>query len=520
MSVTFLRAVAQRSADTRLCASPTDQPTSLTDLPEDVWPAVCVDLHAFVHLPLTCKAMLTMLDDPPLRAKCLQALLRFAAAEEAELDRQAAAACLEALEADLNPAAVSSGPVPLARQLERRADIRRLRQHVTRLARRSIERHESDAFRQCVELFGFSVGHTFADGATALELSMRHDFADGAELLLRSDELLLPPPGGAPGSLARRINDDGDLGIGRLHPVEAAGTTVFELAKLGNSLSGFNPLFLGVLHHAHAATARVVSVLRQLRAVRQTGAAANLHAGPHAISGVEYLEAALKATYTCCSTVAMPFFGCGFAGMRFAREHGPAPMQMAMQSSGLEKRTTWSLLQLEMRRADTSADMVALLLRAWATEGAQQAAAVGAAAATAPPSGWPHPDLAPLGALIAGKRRAIALLEAGVDLQGAVQDARRRRAELEAAAAAAGAPVTAAAAAPRHGEPSSSPAVVPPAAVDPDAVLLDAGWFGANASEERVAQFEAAVALLEEGVVPARGSLLVRCGVDWFRYVT
>ena len=51
-------------------------------------------------------------------------------------------------------------------------------------------------------------------------------------------------------------------------------------------------------------------------------------------------------------------------------------------------------------------------------------------------------------------------------------------------------------------------------------MLLDAGWFGANASEERVAQFEAAVALLEAGVVPARGSLLVRCGVGWFRHLT
>ena len=50
-------------------------------------------------------------------------------------------------------------------------------------------------------------------------------------------------------------------------------------------------------------------------------------------------------------------------------------------------------------------------------------------------------------------------------------------------------------------------------------MLLDAGWFGANASDERVAQFEAAVALLEEGAAPARGSLLLRCGADWFRHL-
>ena len=507
MSASFLRAVAQRAADTRLCASP----TSLSDLPEDVWPAVCADLHAFVHLPLTCKAMLTMLDDPPLRAKCLQRLLTFAAADEAELDRQAAAACLEALEADLNPAAVSTGPLPLARQLERRADIRRLRQHVTRLARRSIERRDPDAFRQCVELFGFSVGHAFADGTTALELCMRNDFAEGAELMLRSDELVLPPPDREPDILVRRFKDGGDLGIGRISPAEPAGMTVFELAKRGHSLSGFNPLFLGVLLHAHAATARVVSVLRQLRAVRQTGVAATVNS--RAMSGVEYLEAALKATYTCCSSLAMPIFGCGFAGMNFVRQHGVDTSHLVMHSLLLKEKTRWSLLQLEMRRPDTSADMVALLLREWAAEGAHAAALVGLAARihTEP---CPHPDLAPLAALVAGKRRAISLLAAGVDLQGAVQDARRRRAELEAAAA--GAPV-ATAAAPHDGAPSSPAA---PPAEDADGVLLDAGWFGANASEERVAQFEAAVALLEEGVVPGRDSLLLRCGAGWFRHLT
>ena len=288
-----------------------------------------------------------------------------------------------------------------------------------------------------------------------LRLCMIHDVAPGVKMLLSREPVELPPCGSPPG-MEQEFND------GPIRP-ERIGQTVLQMAPA--DLPDFNPIFIGVRCGSLAATRALLQRLLLLERVTAGGRAG---VAP-VMSGAEYAARALNDNYVCCGKLAIPYFGCGTGLGVFMMTVGPEVSRAMMAPT-----TRWTLLQMEMRKADTQPAMVELLLRALARgPGAEQ----GQLAAIRLPGD--HPDTVPLRKLIVAKRRALEVMAKpaeGQDADGAL------RAALEDAAL---------------------PLPVPPAAGkegkrNPNLLLREGGWFGVNPGAERVANFEAAAALVED----------------------
>jgi hypothetical protein len=468
------------------------QPRAVARLPTDVYATLCAsDLGNYVHLPMVCREMSLSMAQPLLRCRCLLAVMEAAAVED------------------------EAAPGQLDQQLARRARAMRLRRYVHSVARHALAHRDIEVLVQCVEKFGLDINRRWEDGASVLQQCMKRDFAAGVEFVLRHPATLLPS-WQTPLSMVQQTKDgprSDPLVVVAAQP-DRAGRHVLQLARAGAQLSDFNPLFLGVLHHAEAATRTCLRVLRGLPRVR-VGSAAHPSMAvcePGEISGERYVRGALGEAYQCCGSLALPSFDCAFG---FGAFHAAMPPGFLSDLSRARGRR-WSLLQLEMRRPDTRPAVVALLLRALAGPAAALSPDEPAAASFARAVGIPgpaldpvsplagaaytardHPDREHLRKLLLAKRQAIAVMRENAEdpdaaLQAAVGRAleQMRIADDEA----------------RRGASSKdAPRDAPPAAAPPSApadakslvALKQAGWYGVNGAPERVAQFEAAAAMIE-----------------------
>jgi DNA-binding PadR family transcriptional regulator len=201
------------------------------------------------------------------------------------------------------------------------------------------------------------------------------------------------------------------------------------------------------------------------------------------MTGKAYAEVALRDVYRCCGALALPIFMCGHSYTHFREAVGPAFSDLCEAARQVERRT-WSLVQLELRRADTSPSMVSLLLKALGREGVAvlQKKPVGAPSKVYHLGSSGTLEGQVLRALIAAKRRAIEVMR----LASRSADGRTANEALEEALMDA-----------YEVRKSSASQSADAAAVNPNAVLREAGWFGVNADADRVASFEEAAQLVE-----------------------
>ena len=447
----------------RWCALQDSAPVALIDLPDDIWPSVVAhSLDAYLALPLLVNALSASFAIPKLRVKCLQRLL----------------VCAAAADASGVPSLTEEPPhsgctLSLTEQLSRRAMMMRLRGHIRSLAIRAIRAHDMEALRESIDHFGLldpSSAHGLnSPHHTAMQLlreCMIGDFAPGVEMLLSREPVELPECG-SPAVMQQAFED------GPIRP-ELIGQTVLQMAPA--DLPDFNPLFIGVRFGSLAATRTLLERLFSLERVTVRGG----EGVASVMTGGDYAARALNDTYVCCGKLAMPSFGCGSAQGRFFCRVGPEIAKAMMAPI-----TRWTLLQMEMRKADTHPAMVQTLLGALARRpGAEQRQAT--ASDLSAPVRFPesHPDMEPLRKLLAAKRRALEVMAApqeGQDADGAL------RAALEAAEAL-----------PLPAPPAAGAEDAPPIERDPNLLLKEGGWFGVNPGAERVANFEAAAALVED----------------------
>lgn len=373
----------------------------------------------------------------------------------------------------------------------------RLRGHIRSLAIRAIRAHDMEALRESIDRYGLlepaSAHGVHSPHQTAMQLlrdCMICDFAPGLEMLLSRESVELPECG-SPAVMQQAFESVGVLGAMR---PEIIGQTVLQMAPA--DLPEFNPLFIGVRFGSLAATRTLLERLFSLERVTVRGG----EGMTAVVTGGEYATRALNDTYVCCGKLAMPYFGCGTGMGFFLSRIGPDLCKVMLAPT-----TRWSLLQMEMRKADTQPAMVKMLLGALARgAGAEQGlgttaeqqgqgttakqAAELTVSVRLPES---HPDTLPLRKLIAAKRRALVVMASppeGQDADGAL-----RAALADAALPLPSAPTDGAEDAVKDAHPSERASEH-----NLNLLLKEGGWFGVNSSAERVANFEAAAALLED----------------------
>ena len=440
-----------------------DPPRTLTDLPDDIWPSIIAhSLDAYLVLPVLAKPFSASFSVPKLRAKCLQRVLECAAA-------------LKAVVPPTTDQQLISFTPSLAEQLSRRAALMRLRAYIRSLAVRAIRAHDVEILNQCIDDFGLLeaepneamvVGNGFhiADyrAMQLLRLCMIHDFAYGVQVLISRPSVELPACGNPPGMEA-------ELGAMFMRP-DLLGQTVMHMAP--TELPDFNPLFIGVRCGSVAAARALLRRLSTLERVK---------AGESTMSGDAYVARALSDAYLCCGKLAMPTFGCGTAQGRFYQLWGAEFMQAFVTPTH-----RWSLLQMELRKADPQPAMVQLLLDAMAqVTTAEQLPTTSTASEASSAHRLPenHPEKEPIRRLLAAKRRALEVMAKradGQDPDEALCEALKDAARVARAAPAGGAVQDTA-----------------PSERNPNLLLKEGGWFAVNSEAARVANFEAAAELVE-----------------------
>ena len=310
-----------------------EAPVTLDALDAEIWPLVFahLDLTAYVSLPQTNAALRAAFDTPRLRIACVKALLGGAAR---------------------SPLAwAATARLGVAEQIAAKSRILVLRRHVRSLARAAVTRRSDEVFALCVEELD-DVNHVYEDGSSLLELCVAADLPAATALLLRHPDTVLPT---VATSIKLQMDDSGAVVGDALTPWQRH--TIIALARAGRPLAFLNPILIGVLHHSLAATRAAIETLNSLDVVAFRVPGGGL-AGRR--PGADYVQSALQANYECATEAAAPFFDCGTGAMHFWSRFEPGAMMSAVPLS----RRHWSMVELELRRGDTSRAFVELLLTA------------------------------------------------------------------------------------------------------------------------------------------------------------
>jgi hypothetical protein len=164
------------------------------------------------------------------------------------------------------------------------------------------------------------------------------------------------------------------------------------------------------LSQAIAATRRLIEKLREASTIRARDR--KVDEGVETMTGKAYADGALRDVYICCGAIAMPTFYCGSSFTHFSKAVGPVFGDLCT-AAAQTKRRTWSLVQLELRRADTNPGMVSLLLEVLGKEGVTvlQQKDVGAPSEVFYYGSSGTLEGQMLRTLIAAKRRAIEIMQ-------------------------------------------------------------------------------------------------------------
>ena len=309
------------------------EPVTLDALDAEIWPLVIahLDLTAYVSLPQTNAALRAAFDTPRLRIACVKALLGGAAR---------------------SPLAwAATAQLGVAEQIAAKSRILVLRRHVRSLARAAVTRRSDEVFALCVEELD-DVNHVYEDGSSLLELCVAADLPAATALLLRHPDTVLPT---VATSIKLQMDDSGAVVGDALTPWQRH--TIIALARAGRPLAFLNPILIGVLHHSLAATRAAIETLNSLDVVAFRVPGGGLSGRR---TGADYVQSALQANYECATEAAAPFFDCGTGAMHFWSRFEPGAMMSAVPLS----RRHWSMVELELRRGDTSRAFVELLLTA------------------------------------------------------------------------------------------------------------------------------------------------------------